>query len=59
MKPRRPMKFEVTLTPPPRRSARDLKMYIEDAVATWKGSYAPEDDLFYLDGDSVKVRVLR
>jgi hypothetical protein len=55
--PRKPMGFLVRLIPPPGTHPSDLREYVEDAVATWKGSYRPEDPIFGLDGDTVRVSV--
>lgn len=49
------MVFKVVLVPPPGAEAADLRAYVEDAVATWRGSYRPEDPIFDLDGDTVRA----
>lgn len=48
-------KFIVTLEIPRGVTVSEMKNYIEDAVACWKGGGDPEGALFDLDGDSVKV----
>ena len=47
------MEFRVRLTPPPGADAARLRTYVEDAVATWRGSYDPNDPIFDLDPDTV------
>ena len=37
----------------PGAKIRDLVAYVEDAVASMKGSYSPDDPVFGLDGDTV------
>lgn len=55
--------FKVTLTMPDGVSLREMREYIRDAVAGWKGQFnnglndrSAVDPLFLLDGDSVKVK---
>lgn len=55
----RPVKyaeFRVRLKVPEGATVDDVRDYIEDAVACWKGSRCPDDPIFDLDGDSVRVR---
>lgn len=53
--------FKVTLVLPEDVSMADMAAYIQDAVASMKGSSFPGDDeqdgdpLFFLEGDSIKV----
>ena len=51
--------FKVTLDIPEGATISEVKDYIEDAVSSMKDCYSPEDDIFYLDGDSVKVKSTR
>ena len=51
--------LKITLERPPGVYMEDLKRYIEDAVASWKGQFHPEEPLRHLNGDSVKVVSLR
>ena len=63
--------FKVSLVPPPGATKSETREYIEDAVATMKGSLRPDgadadfgfgsrgDPLFYLDGDKVKASIIR
>ncbi len=37
-------------------SVAEMKEYIRDAVGAWKGGMHPEDAIFYLDHDSIKVK---
>ena len=53
----RQTKFTVALEMPEGVSTSEMETYIEEAVATWRGQLDPDDPLFALDGDSVKVRV--
>ena len=55
MPPRKAMAFIVRLVPPSGAEAADLRAYVEDAVATWKGSYNPENPIFDLDPDTVRA----
>lgn len=52
---RKPMAFKVILVPPTGAEIADLRAYVEDAVATWRGSYPPKNPLFDLDGDTVRA----
>lgn len=47
--------YRVTLDVPDGVNDTEMKAYIEEAVAVWKGQKHPEDPLFDLDGKSVKV----
>ncbi len=48
--------FIVSLKMPEGVSVREMTGYIESAVSIWKGSMSPEDAIFFLEGDSVRVR---
>ena len=50
------IEFVVSLDRPHGASISDLKDYIEEWVACGKGSRHPDDPIFDLDGDSVKVK---
>lgn len=52
------MEFGVTVEMPDGVTSRMMVEYIEDAVATLRGSFSPDDPLFDLDPDSVKVERL-
>ncbi len=65
---RKRMEFKVSLIPPDGAKGRDVREYIEDAIASMKGCLKPpgvdEKDpdgnpMFNLDGDSVKVTRIR
>lgn len=47
--------YNVTLVRPEGVSVQMMKEYITDAVASMKGSYNPDDDIFHLDRDTVRV----
>jgi len=58
----------VELDPPENTTPEMIGSYIADAVSTWKGSLRPPgsespsdpgDPLFELDGDSVKVYLMK
>ena len=51
--------FKVTLDVPEGVSIAEMRDYIETAVRTWCGGGCPDDPIFQLDGDSVKVTQLR
>lgn len=52
--------FTVTLEMPEDTTLEDVEDYISDAVASWCKSYDPESDpLFYINGDSVRVKARR
>ena len=55
--PRKPMRFTVTVEPPPGASPAALREYIKDAVGSMKGSLHPEDPIFDLDYKTVRVTV--
>lgn len=48
--------YTIVVTRPAGVSVNAMKRYIQDAVAGWKGAFAPEDPLFYLDRDIVVRR---
>lgn len=48
-------RFVVELEMPEGVSATEMKAYIDDAVACMKGTYSPEDSIFYLDRESIRV----
>lgn len=48
--------FLVKLDVPEGCTLPEMAGYIENAVATWKGQLHPDEPLFDLDGDSVKVK---
>lgn len=50
--------FSVTLEVPIGSTVKDLTAYIRDAVACWKGQFSPDDPLFDLDPDKVKVKAV-
>lgn len=50
--------FVVVLDVPEGAKISDLRAYVEDAVATWCGSLAPDDPIFELDGDTVRAYVM-
>lgn len=52
---RGPEVYSVTLVRPEGVSVQMMKEYIADAVASMKGSYHPDDDIFYLDRDTIRV----
>jgi hypothetical protein len=49
-------RYIVEVDHPPGVTGAQMKVYIEDAVASMKGSYHPEDPIFDLDGDTVVVK---
>ena len=51
--------FRVSVELPTGVTAAQMRVYIYDAVASMKGSYHPEDPIFNLDSDSVKVSHLK
>lgn len=61
----RKAKFTVTLDMPPFANKEDVRVYIEDAVSTMKGSLFPGDEeeepdpLWSLDEKSINVRIGR
>lgn len=50
--------FQVSLEVPAGCSDKDVQGYIEDSVKTCNGLFSPEDPMFHLDRDSVKVAPL-
>lgn len=52
--PRR-MRLQVSFDIPEGSDRESLVAYVIDAVACMKGAYHPEDPIFDLDGDSVRV----
>jgi hypothetical protein len=52
-------RYVVELFRPDGVTSAEMRAYIEDAVASMKGSYHPEDPIFELDGDTVKVKSFR
>jgi hypothetical protein len=51
--------FIVTVEMPNGVTVKEMKEYILDAVATWKGQLDPECDLFWLNSDKVRVKITR
>jgi hypothetical protein len=49
-------KFVVTVEMPPWATVRDMTNYIRDAVQTCRGGLDPEDPVFDLDPEKVKVK---
>lgn len=47
--------FIVQVEMPEGCTVDDMRAYIWDAVATWRGQLHPDEPLFDLDGDSVRV----
>lgn len=65
MRRRKRVEFLVSFVRPPKAKDVDMREYILDAVATWRGSLRPPgtygefdegDPMFDLDGDTVKVK---
>lgn len=48
--------YLVTLSQPPDVTDEEMEEYIRSAVSFWKGQMSPEEPLFYLRSDKVKVR---
>lgn len=51
--------FLVTVEIPNGVSVRDMQNYIRDAIQMWKGQEHPDDPIFNLDWDTVKVRPIK
>ena len=51
--------FVVTLEMPECVSIKEMKEYINEAVAVWCKSYNPNEPLFDLNGNKVKVTLKR
>ena len=47
--------FNVSLIVPEGATLAMVTSYIEEAIGAWRGSLNPEDPMFYLDGELVKV----
>ncbi len=47
--------YRVSLEVPDGVNDWDMRQYIEESVATMKGCLCPEDPMFHLKGESVKV----
>lgn len=55
----KPISVIVTATLPPRVTAAAFKAYVENEVRAAVGGLPPNDPLFHLDRDTVKVRHLK
>lgn len=55
---RKPLSFVVTLIPPANATVARVKAYIESAVACERGLLQPEDPMFELSTQTLKVRLL-
>ena len=47
--------FMVQVEMPEGATVEDMRAYIWDAVATWKGQLHPDEPIFDLDSDKVRV----
>lgn len=52
-------RYIVELIRPEGVSKLEMKEYIEEAVAAWKGQLYSEDPMFYLDWETVKCLSFR
>lgn len=57
MKERR-VEFVVSFPLPAGATVDRARCYVEDAIASWRGSLPPLDPMFELDGDQVRAKRL-
>lgn len=50
--------YVVQLVRPDGVGRKEMAGYIEEAVSSWKGQYHPDNPLFDIDEDAVKVKTL-